>query len=89
MCVGVVFFLWCSSSCISFNFIIAFLYYVSVSSGSVVVDMTLVFNNQTVIPSTAEAEESLQEALDVGISFLNVISGTIVASKHALNNTAA
>ncbi|KAJ8416489.1 hypothetical protein AAFF_G00357770, partial [Aldrovandia affinis] len=52
----------------------------SFSAGSVVVDMTLVFNNKSVVPTTSNAVNALQEALNSLSSFLNIIPGTLNAS---------
>ena len=50
-------------------------------SGSIVVDMTLVFNNQTVVPNATVAVETLTEALSSGTISLDVDNTTITSSR--------
>ncbi|KAJ8371540.1 hypothetical protein AAFF_G00307410 [Aldrovandia affinis] len=44
--------------------------------------MTLIFNNQSVVPSTSSVEDALTEALSSGQIALNIISGSIIAPSN-------
>ena len=56
-------------------------------SGSIVVDMTLIFNNQTVVPNATVAVETLTEALSSGTTNLNVDNTTITSSRFNTRHT--
>ena len=51
-------------------------------SGSVVVDMTLVFQNKSSVPSAKETESTLNTALTTSSTSLNIISGSVSARKY-------
>jgi len=50
-------------------------------SGSVIVDLTLVYVNQTVVPNGSVAVETLTEAIDTGTTNLAVDNSTITLSR--------
>ena len=60
-------------------------YYCGFRSGSVVVDMTLVFTNQTAVPNGTVAVQTLIEALASGTTNLNVDNSTITLSRFNSN----
>ncbi|KAJ8371538.1 hypothetical protein AAFF_G00307390 [Aldrovandia affinis] len=58
-------------------------------NGSVGVDMTLIFKNQSVVPSTSSVEDALNEALSSGQIALNIIPGSIIARETTETTTPA
>ena len=51
-------------------------------SGSVVVDMTLVFQNESSVPSANEAESTLNTTITANSTSLNIIPGSVSARKY-------
>ncbi|KAM9363699.1 uncharacterized protein ABDE67_019018 [Symphorus nematophorus] len=61
----------------------------SFSSGSVVVNSTLVFTNQSSVPSANNATSQLNSELTSNSSSLNIVSGSVLATSSAVSASTA
>ena len=62
------------------RFLFHFHYYYS--KGSVVVDMTLVFNKESAVPTESRTIQVLKDAMEDQLTFLDVDTTTIVAGNY-------